>query len=407
MPRSLKLLIVVAAGLTLAAAVLAAQVFGPPLFSGGLSLLLPGPQTVAAPDPATPYEPVHQGHVNLANGVYIREDEDVVLGKGPVFVWRRTYLSGDHVSRHFGVGATHNAEWYLRGDPQRFQWAEMIRDDGWRVRFERLTPGTSYGNAVYGHTSSATEFYGAMLGWTGLGWALRLRDSTVLSFRGCGPPGTSCSLMAIREASGSTVRFARDRNGLVTEVSTGSERLALEYDAARRVVRASDSSHHRIEYTYDSKGRLERAETDGIVRAYAYGPSDELLNIKEPGREITNRFDANGRLSFQTVRWPGRSDYSEAFAYKVVDDVVVEADERESGGLHTQYRFDEQSRTVLELSERPGAPPTTVQFNRGTGGFVRSMTVMCTKAGRRVSQTVGVGYDEERTKDDAIASLCD
>lgn len=213
--------------------------------------------------------------------------------------------------------------------------------------------------------------------------------------------------MAIREPSGARVRFARDRYGLLTEVSTGSDRLALEYDAARRVVRASDSSLHRIDYTYDSKGRLARAEAGGIVRTYTYSPSDELLDVKEPGREITNRFDANGRLSFQTVRWPGKTEYSESFAYKVVNDVVIEADERESDGLHTQYRFDEQSRTVLELSERPGAPPTTVQFNRGTGGFVRSLTVMCTKAGRRVSQTVGAGYDEERTKAEAIASFCD
>ena len=35
------------------------------------------------------------------------------------------------------------------------------------------------------------------------------------------------------------------------------------------------------------------------------------------------------------------------------------------------------------------------------------LTVMCTKAGRRVSETVDAGYDEERTKSEAIASLCD
>jgi YD repeat-containing protein len=193
----------------------------------------------------------------------------------------------------------------------------------------------------------------------------------------------------------------------LTEVSTGSERLALEYDAARRVVRASDSAQHRVEYAYDSKGRLERAGTAEAVWTYAYGPGDELLNIKEPGREITNRFDTNGRLVFQTVRWPGKPDYSESFSYKVVDGIVVEADEREIGGLHTQYRFDEHSRTVVELYERPGAPPTMVQIERGPRGFVRAITVMCTKEGRRVSQSVEVEEDEERTKANAIASFCD
>jgi hypothetical protein len=199
MPRILKLLAVVAAGLALAAAVLAAQTFGPPLFSGGLWLLAPRLRTAAPPARATPYEPVHRGRVDPATGRYIREDEDIMLGKGPAFVWRRTYRSGDHVSRHFGVGATHNAEWSLIGDGQRFQWIELIRDDGSRIRFERLTPGESYGNAVYGQTSSA-EFYGAKFGWTGVGWALRLRDSTVFAFQHCADPGSICSLMAMRDA---------------------------------------------------------------------------------------------------------------------------------------------------------------------------------------------------------------
>jgi YD repeat-containing protein len=91
-------------------------------------------------------------------------------------------------------------------------------------------------------------------------------------------------------------------------VSTGSEHLALEYDAARRVVRATDSSQHRIEYTYDSKGRLARADAGGIVRTYAYGSFDELLSVTEPGQETANRFDANGRFVSQTVRRPGRPD---------------------------------------------------------------------------------------------------
>jgi hypothetical protein len=62
-----------------------------------------------------------------------------VQGGDLPIVLERTYRSEDQVSRAFGVGATHNGEWYLRGDGERFQWAELILDDGGRVRYERTS----------------------------------------------------------------------------------------------------------------------------------------------------------------------------------------------------------------------------------------------------------------------------
>jgi hypothetical protein len=383
------LAVVFTASAMMTAAILAAFVWGPPLFSGALFLLVPGPPTGRVRAHLSAYEPVHQGGVDVSTGLYVRKDEDIVLGKGPAFVWRRTYLSGDHVSRQFGIGTTHNAEWYLIGDPQRFAWAELIRDDGSRIHFDRLTPGHSYGNAIYGHTATPTEYYGALLGWTGLGWRLRLRDSSVLSFKDCGPGGDSlCALVALGDADGKRVSFTRNQQGLVRQVNTGSDRLTIEYEG-QRIVKAFDTAHHHVEYTYDSKGRLERASANGVVRRYAYGLADELLSIDEPGREIVNRFDGNGRLVHQIVRRPNRPDYSESFSYRVVDKAVVEANETEDDGANTQYRFDEHHRIVLESYDRPGAPPIMVSYDRGAGGFAQALTVRCSKEGRRVSRTVG------------------
>jgi YD repeat-containing protein len=407
MGRPLKLLATVIVALAVPPLILAADVWGPPLFSGALLLLVPGPSTGRLRNHVSDYEPLHQGHVDVATGLYIREDEDIVLGKGPAFVWRRTYLSGDRVSRHFGIGTTHNAEWYLIGDPQRFAWAELIRDDGSRIHFDRLTPGQSYGNAVFGHVATPTEYYGALLGWTGLQWRLRLRNSTVLSFKGCGPGADNvCSLVAMGDADGNGVLFTRNQRGLVTQVDAGPERLTIEYDAQHRIAKAFDTGQHSVEYSYDSKGRLEWASANGVVRKYAYGAADELLHVVEPSREIVNRFDADGRLVHQTVRRPNRQDYSESFSYKVVDKAVVEANETEDDGANTQYRFDEHHRLVLESYDRPDARPITVSYDRAAGGFVRALTVRCSKDGRRVSHTVGIRGDSESTKASAIASFC-
>jgi Domain of unknown function (DUF6531) len=56
------------------------------------------------------YRPRHKGHVDVSTGLYIREDEDLILDRTPPFRFTRTYLSNDRVSRQFGIGATNNAE---------------------------------------------------------------------------------------------------------------------------------------------------------------------------------------------------------------------------------------------------------------------------------------------------------
>src|SRR5206468_11648678 len=168
-------------------------------------------------------------HVDIATGLYIREDEDLVLAETPAFVWRRTYLSGDHVSRQFGVGTTHNGEWYLIGDPTRFQWAELILEDGGRIHFDRLTPGSSFLNAVFGHNRTPTRFYGAMVGWVGLSWAMRLRDGSLMTFRPCEPGDSSiCSIVQSRDSDGHKVFFDRSSNGLLRRTDTGRRRLTFE-----------------------------------------------------------------------------------------------------------------------------------------------------------------------------------
>lgn len=388
--------------------VLLAATWGGPLFSGALLLLVSNGATAVVHDLSSSYQPLHQGHVDLATGLYVREDEDLVLGETPPFVWRRTYLVGDHVSRQFGVGATHNGEWYLIGDPARFQWAELILADGGRIRFDRLTPGASFMNAVFGHTSTPTGFYGSSLGWVGLGWALRLRDGSVVRFLQCGPGSRPCSLDEIRDPDGHTTSFGRDRTGLLRRVDTHRQHLRFEYDDHQRIVRALDDSQHIVEYEYDSEGRLVRATSKDAVRSYTYDSAHRLVTVREPGRVVVNRYDGTNRLVHQTVQRPPAPDYTEAFAYIVNGDSVVETTVTENDGSRTRYRFDEQHRMMVKLYDRPGRPPVTVSFDRAHGGLVRSLTVRCTKSGRPVTDTVPVGSgDEERVASEMMRDTCD
>ena len=118
-------------------------IFAGPATSGGLLLLRPAD----GPTPALPlsddYTPRDKGGIDLATGLYTRENDDLFVPGTPALILRRTYLSRDVISRAFGIGATHPGEEYLIGDGQQFQWASLILATGARIEFKRTSPGTS------------------------------------------------------------------------------------------------------------------------------------------------------------------------------------------------------------------------------------------------------------------------
>ena len=313
--RLLRLLAIVLTMLAVAVAILAAVIWGPPLFSGALFLLVPGPPTGRVPEHVSDYEPLHQGHVDIATGLYIREDEDIVLGKGPRHSSGAARTSGR--PRLETVRDRHDAQRRMvfdwRSSALRVGRAHSRR----RVAdpFQSLDAGPLLRERRLWSHRDADGYDGALLGWTGVGWRVRLRDSTVLSFKGCGPDvNTTCSLLAISNADGKRVSFTRDQRGLVKQVNSGSERIRIEL---RRAAPDCESVRHR-----SAQGRV-RVQLEGTpkwsrpteCRKYAYGAADELLNVNEPGREVVNRFDAEGRLIHQTVRQPNRPDYRESFVH--------------------------------------------------------------------------------------------
>ena len=210
---------------------LVAVIFAGPVTSGAVLLMLPGDTPRTEHDLPSSYEPLHKGHVGLGTGVYIRENEDLVVRGTPPLILRRTYLSGYRVSKEFGVGTTHLGEVYLLGDAQKFQEARLILAHGTPIQFHRTSPGISHFNAVYAHRSSADEWDGAQIGWTGFNWVLRRADSSVLYFLPCGPGiRRSCSISEERDADGHVVHYRRDNAGRLLKMEAESGWIAFEYD---------------------------------------------------------------------------------------------------------------------------------------------------------------------------------
>jgi YD repeat-containing protein len=390
---------------------LVAAVFAGPVSSGAVLLLLPaGPQSAHRDTEAS--APVHKGYVNLDTGLYIRENEDLIVEGTPRLVLRRTYQSGYRAPKEFGIGTTHSAELYLIGDGKQFAWAALIRPGTNRVRFERTSSGISFVNAMYEHRETPGDWLGARLGWTGVGWALRRLDGSLFRFRPCGPDPTSvCSIVQHRDADGNFVDYRRDAQGRLSRMEAGSDRwIALEYDDQSRIARAYDSTKHEVRYEYDNRGRLSRVTSaEGIVRGYTYTDRDEMATVLEPETDIENSYEG-GRCVRQVNRYSdGSEPFIFEFTYKVEGSAVVQTDTRRSNGSWTQYTFSKSGFTTSESWGRTGAEPAHFTYERDpiTNAMLALSLTCPDRTGRplRHSSLVRPGQ-EERVKENLLSTHC-
>src|SRR4051812_24132161 len=256
------------------------------------------PDTAATIVAAPKLLPVHKGSIDISTGLYIRQDDDLILNTVLPVVLRRTYLSRDRVKRQFGIGTTHPGEWWLYGDGDpRVPWAELILADGARIRFTRISPGDTQKGAILRHDSTPTEFGGALLVWNGSLWELRFRDRSIAVFTDCQTGHEVCSLVERQDAHRHRIRYIRDASGTLLRMESEGQSIVFGYDDHQRISGAQDSSNNFVIYTYDLAGRLVQARSsNGVVRDYRYDDRDELVAVREPGRLVENWFDTAGRV---------------------------------------------------------------------------------------------------------------
>jgi YD repeat-containing protein len=341
--------------------------------------------TTAAPQPAKaspgpPHRPRHKGGADLSTGLYVREDEDLVLGTAMPVILSRAHLSGDHYSRRFGVGATHAGEWWLSGDNDpRIPWADLILATGMHIHFTRISPGHTQADAVLRHVSSATEFNGARLAWTGSRWEMTFRDGSLAAFVDCQDDDTTCLLVERRDGQGHRIEYVRDASQRLLRMESEGQWIGLEYDDLKRIIRASDQAGHSVSYDYDGRGRLVRARySSGVVRTYAYDDHDNMTGIDEPGRIIRNWYDEADRFRRQEVRSsPHDSDpYIATARYVVAGGEIVQVDFDEGDGL-TRIRYDARY-TVSETLDADSSFPIIFKYSRdATSHAVTAVTMTC------------------------------
>jgi len=395
--------------LIVALATFGALLYGGPLISGGFWLTSPASSDrtpVAAPWQA----PYHRGGIDFATGLYVRTDEDLVVHGGDLpIVLRRTYRSEDQVSRAFGVGTSHNGEWFLHGDGARFQWVELILEDGGRVRYERISPGSSFPNAMFEHTETPTDFYGSRIGWTGWEWALRWFDGSVGIFRACSRTGSDrCAIVEMRNPAGLQVEYLRDDGQVLRTIRSGKAEVELDYDDERRVVRVYDGGQQEVRYAYDAGGRLARVtEMTGVVRTYTYDSRGAMLSINEPRWHLENTYDEGGRCVRQVTRLPDGRTSAIDVAYQVKDGAVVEASSAWNGGPRTVYRFNKQQFMESKEMDPTGPAPILISYHRNAFSNVSTrVSVRCYDAERRLLRKAEGEYEGDEAADELALATC-
>ena len=405
--------LIAASTITIAmAATIAIVRWAGPVSSGAFNLLQPLNVKAEHREFSDSYQPRHKGYIALGIGLYIREDEDLIVRGVPPLVLQRTYRSRDRVMREFGVGTTHDGELFLVGDSASFQWLELILPTGTRIRFERTSPGTSYINAMFTHRSPSAEWDGAQLGWRGSEWVLRRSDGTRMRFLACGGglPVRACSIVQEIDSDGHVKDYRRDPTGRLLRIEAAEHWIALEYDDRGRISRASDNAKRWVRYEYDEPGRLARvARSDGGEHRYEYTPLDEMALISDPGKIIENEYQ-DGRVVKQVNRSPDDDEpYVFHFTWTMTAGLVAEVESKRSDGTWTRYSYNAARYPVKESHGMSGMRPLTFEYTRDpVTNMVTSMVVTCpgrTGAMLRHSTHVRPGY-EEWIKQDMVRTHC-
>lgn len=253
-----------------------------------------------------PGDPSDGDPVDLGTGLFVYQKTDLALNDIIPISLTRTYRESDTTSRAFGIGTSHPYDIFLIGDTFPYTYAELVLQDGSRIRYDRISSGTGYTDAVYIHTSTNTVYYGSQIAWNGTGWNLTFKDGTIYQFPDSylASSAQAGALIGIIDRYGNTVTISRDTSSNLSKITTPSGRwIQLTYDSSNRVTQAQDNIGRTVSYTYSTAGDLTSVtDAAGGVWNYTYDSSHEMLTIEDPRSIVylTNQYDSNGRVTKQT-----------------------------------------------------------------------------------------------------------
>jgi hypothetical protein len=213
--------------------------------------------------------PVNEFDVDLHTGRFILRQTDLFVPDVMPLALTRTYIVWDYHSRAFGVGGNHPYDICPTGTRFPYTYQNLNLEDGYEVYMPRISKGTGYADAVFRHSQTSSEFYGAQDAWNGNGWTFTFRDGRKIFF----PEAYFAKSFAqgaateMRDAEGHNIRLKRDAlRNLEQLISPSGRTISFKYDGDR-IIEADDGAVHIRQYSYDPGGHL-RTVSDGTRILY-------------------------------------------------------------------------------------------------------------------------------------------
>jgi YD repeat-containing protein len=242
--------------------------------------------------------PINVFQVDLRRGAFVLRQTDLFVHDTIPLVLTRTYRQWDQLAHAFGLGGNHPYDIAPQGTRNPYTFMQVVLEDSDPVRFDRISKGTGYADAVYEHRDTESEFFKARIWWNGNGWTLRFLDGSEIQF----PESYNAKNLAqrapfeIRDAGGRSIRLQRDpERNLRMLVSPSGHFIRFAYDSQRRITEASDDRGRRVAYGYDSAGHLiSVTDENGRQTRFAYDESDLIQTVEAGGHVLVRNHFANG-----------------------------------------------------------------------------------------------------------------
>src|SRR3954471_6189864 len=209
--------------------------------------------------------------VDLRVGLVVTRHTDFFRPDSMPLVLTRAAHGWDAMPRAFGIGGNHPYDIFPVGSRHPWTFVDLVMPDGAPLRFDRVSEGTDFTDAVYEH-HGRTGFLGSVMRWNGSGWDLRFRDGSLFRFPEAysATRGQEGALIGMQDDAAHRVVFERDRDrSLKRLVSPSGLFLSFEYDNDDRVTQVTDDEGRIVRYTYED-GRLVGVDDGARYTRYAY-----------------------------------------------------------------------------------------------------------------------------------------
>lgn len=377
-----------------------------------------GPCVDCQPEPGLGDSPDNpEGYVDPSTGLLDDSEVDMTIPDTIPIQVARSYRQKDNASRGFGIGTNLSYDFFNVGNSvdttSNYDFQDLVLPNGSRVHYPRISPGTTYGDAIYQNTTAPGVFYGSIINGGAAPWVLTLKDGVKYSFRdstGSANPRKP-AVFSISDRNGNTVTLTRDGAYNLTRVTSPNGRhLNFVYDSSNRVTQASDDTGRVIRYSYDAAGRLTTVtDPAGNAKRYTYDSNNNMLSVADArgNTVVTNTYDGNNRVIGQTFGDGSTKSYD--YTLDGTGTYVTQTVVTDQLGNQTQLSFNSSHFSTGQTIALGSPSAQTATFGRGTNSNLvnsitdalgRTTTFTCDGLGNILSVTradgssISIAYDQ-------------